>query len=163
MQYIQAWALTKQIFFWCFDAGLEHMAARSRGNGTNFDWLRESCDISTYDLSPDGNLEKYGRSMKSAINTKIVCDCAIASSLSGRTMYILANFRDSDTHRAFLNYASSVEMRKTTLLISPQDLILRAKFKLLVSFTDLSPFNCILRYSKSCLKLSFKGRHKNSK
>ena len=34
-------------FFWCFDAGLEHMAARSRGNGTHFDWLRKSCDIST--------------------------------------------------------------------------------------------------------------------
>ena len=43
------------------------MAARSRGNGTNFDWLRKSCDISPCDLSPDGNLEKYGRPMKSAI------------------------------------------------------------------------------------------------
>ena len=43
------------------------MAARSRGNGTNFDWLRKSCDISTCDLSPDGNPEKYGRPMKSAI------------------------------------------------------------------------------------------------
>ena len=68
MQYIQAILLTKQNFFWCFDAGLEHMAARSRGNGTNFDWLRKSCDISTCDLSPDGNREKYGRPMKSAIN-----------------------------------------------------------------------------------------------
>ena len=46
------------------------MAAWSRGNGTNFDWLRKSCDISTCDLSPDGNLEKYGRSMKSAIQIK---------------------------------------------------------------------------------------------
>ena len=43
------------------------MAARSRGNGTNFDWLRKSYDISTCDLSPDGNPEKYGRPMKSAI------------------------------------------------------------------------------------------------
>ena len=43
------------------------MAARSRGNGTNFDWLRKSCDIITCDLSPDGNPEKYGRPMKSAI------------------------------------------------------------------------------------------------
>ena len=67
MQYIQACLLTKQNLFWCFDAGLEHMAARSRGNGTNFDWLRKPCDISTCDLSPDGNLEKYGRPMKSAI------------------------------------------------------------------------------------------------
>ena len=43
------------------------MAARSRGNGANFDWLRKSCDISTCDSSPDGNPEKYGRSMKSAM------------------------------------------------------------------------------------------------
>ena len=28
------------------------MAARSRGIGTNYDWLRKSCDISTCDLSP---------------------------------------------------------------------------------------------------------------
>ena len=67
MQYIQACMLTKQNFFLYFDAGLKHMAARSRGNGTNFDWLRKSCDISTCDFSPDGNLEKYGRPMKSAI------------------------------------------------------------------------------------------------
>ena len=72
MQYIQACLLTKQYFFWCFDAGLEHMAARSRGNGTNFDWLRKSCDISTCDLRPDGNPEKYGRPMKSAIGTNCV-------------------------------------------------------------------------------------------
>ena len=39
-----------------------NMAARSRGNGKNFDWLRKACD-----LSPDGNPEKYGRPMKSAI------------------------------------------------------------------------------------------------
>ena len=32
------------------------MATRSRGNGTNFGWLRKSCDISTCDLSPDGVL-----------------------------------------------------------------------------------------------------------
>ena len=43
------------------------MAAGSCGNGTNFDWLRKSCDMSTCDLSPDGNLEKYGRPMISAI------------------------------------------------------------------------------------------------
>ena len=36
-------------------------------NGTNLDWLRKSCDTSTCDLSPDGNQEKYGRPMKSAI------------------------------------------------------------------------------------------------
>ena len=43
------------------------MAARSRDNGTNFDWLRKSCDISTCDLSPDGNPLKYGRPLKSAM------------------------------------------------------------------------------------------------
>ena len=64
---MQVCLLTKQNFFWCFDAGLEHIAARTRGNGTNFDRLRKSCDISTCDLSPDGNPEKYGRPMKSAI------------------------------------------------------------------------------------------------
>ena len=67
MQYIQACLLPKQNFFCCFDAGLEHMATRSRGDGTNFDWRRKSCDISTCDLSPDGNPEKYERPMKSAI------------------------------------------------------------------------------------------------
>ena len=67
MQYIQACLLTKQNFFWCFDTGLEHMAARSRGNGTNFHWLRKSCYLSPCDLSPDGNTEKYGGPMKSAI------------------------------------------------------------------------------------------------
>ena len=45
------------------------MATRSRGNGTNFGWLKKSCDISTCDLSPDGNPEKYGRALKSAILT----------------------------------------------------------------------------------------------
>ena len=67
MQNIQACLLTKQNFFCCFDAGFEHMAAQSRGNGTNFDWLRNSCDIGTYDLSPDENPERYGKPMKSAI------------------------------------------------------------------------------------------------
>ena len=43
------------------------MSARSHGNRTNFDWLRKSCDISTCDMSPDGNQENFGRSMKSAI------------------------------------------------------------------------------------------------
>ena len=43
------------------------MAARSRGNGTVFNWLRKSCDISTCDLSSDRNLENYVRPMKSAI------------------------------------------------------------------------------------------------
>ena len=57
----------KTDFFWCFDASLKHMATRSRGYGTNFGWLRKSCDISTCDLSPDRNPEKYGRAMKSAI------------------------------------------------------------------------------------------------
>ena len=45
------------------------MASPSRGNGTNFDWLRKSCDISTCDLSPDGNPEKYGRPMKQLLTT----------------------------------------------------------------------------------------------
>ena len=72
MEYIQACLLTKHNFFWCFDASLEHMAARSRGgNGTNFDWLRRSCDISTCDLSPHGKQESYGRPMKSAIMFKL--------------------------------------------------------------------------------------------
>ena len=48
------------------------MAARSCGNGTNFDWVRNSCDISTCDLSSDGNPEKYGRPMKSAIARYII-------------------------------------------------------------------------------------------
>ena len=79
MQYIQACLLAKQNLFWCFDAGLEHMAARSRGNGTNFDRLRKSCDFSTCDLSPDGNPEKYGRPMKSAIhsNKSKYCDLTL--------------------------------------------------------------------------------------
>ena len=64
MQFIQACLLTKQNFFWCFDAGLEHMAARSRGNGTNFDWLRKSCDISTCDLSPGGKSGKVRKAFE---------------------------------------------------------------------------------------------------
>ena len=44
------------------------MATRSCGNGTNFGWLKKSCGISTCDLSPYGNPEKYGRPMKSAIH-----------------------------------------------------------------------------------------------
>ena len=47
------------------------MAARSRGNGTNFHWLRKSCDISPCDFSSDGNMEKYGRPMKSAMGPLI--------------------------------------------------------------------------------------------
>ena len=43
------------------------MAARSRNNGTNLHWLRKSCDIRPCDSSPDGNTEKYGRPMKSAV------------------------------------------------------------------------------------------------
>ena len=43
------------------------MATWSGGNGTHFSWLRKSCDISTCDLNPDGNPEKYGRPVKSAI------------------------------------------------------------------------------------------------
>ena len=70
MQYIQTGLLTNHNFLWCFDAGLEHIAAQSRGNGTNLDWLRKPCDMSTCDLSPDGNPEKYGRPMKSAIYGK---------------------------------------------------------------------------------------------
>ena len=46
------------------------MATRSRGNGTNFGWLKKSCDISTCDLSPDRNPEKYGRPMKSAMGPR---------------------------------------------------------------------------------------------
>ena len=77
MQYIQACLLTKQNFFWCFDAGNEHRAARSCGYGTNFDWLRKSCDISICDSSPDGNPEKYGRPMKSAIRCHSQENCSI--------------------------------------------------------------------------------------
>ena len=53
------------------------MAARSRGNGTNFDWLRKSCDLSTCDLSPDGNPEKYGRPMKLAITLRSSHFCVV--------------------------------------------------------------------------------------
>ena len=44
------------------------MAARSRGNRSNSDWLRWSCDISTCDLSTDGNPEKYGRPTNQGAN-----------------------------------------------------------------------------------------------
>ena len=71
-RYFNATRISFGVLMLLDDAGLEHMAARSRGNGTNFDWLRKSCDKSTCDLSPDGNPEKYGRPMKSAIhNSKI--------------------------------------------------------------------------------------------
>ena len=98
MQYIQACLLTKQNFFWCFDAGLEHMAVRSRGNGTNFDWLRKSCDISTCDLSPDGNPEKYGRPMISAIDWHY-------------TMAWLPESLLKKTHRRLSTYATTMRVR----------------------------------------------------
>ena len=60
---------TKHNFFWYFDAGLEHMAVRSRGNGMFFDWLSYSCDIRTRDLSPERNPEYYGRPTKWAIES----------------------------------------------------------------------------------------------
>ena len=56
------------------------MAAGSRGIGTNFDWLRKSCDISTCDLSPDENPEKCGRPMKSAIMISEFCTEKIQNS-----------------------------------------------------------------------------------
>ena len=37
--YISRSAYKKELF-WYFDAELDHMAAWSRGYGTNFDWLR---------------------------------------------------------------------------------------------------------------------------
>ena len=43
------------------------MAARSHGNRRNFGCLPQSCDIRTFDVNIDGNLEKYGRPMKSAM------------------------------------------------------------------------------------------------
>ena len=58
------------------------MASLSRGNETNFDWLRKSCDISTCDLSLDGNPEKYGRPMKSAITLQHI-------SISKRYLHLL--------------------------------------------------------------------------
>ena len=62
MQYIQTGLLTKQNFIWCRAHGCSGCGDRS-----NFDWQRQSCDISTCELSRDGNLEKYGRPMKTAI------------------------------------------------------------------------------------------------
>ena len=67
------------------------MAARSRGNGTNFDWLRKSCDISTYDLSPDGNPEKYERPMKSAIELESVSRSMYFALHSKRVQLLRAN------------------------------------------------------------------------
>ena len=43
------------------------MATHPRGNGTIFDRLRYSCDISSCDLSPERNQEKYRSSIKSSI------------------------------------------------------------------------------------------------
>ena len=74
------------------------MAARSRGNGTNFDWRRKSCDISTCDLSPDGNPEKYGSPMKSAIGLRCSrCrrDAATLMKISWRCHYV--NFEQMKT------------------------------------------------------------------
>ena len=42
------------------------MSTRSRGKGTNIDWLRMSCDISPCDFGSERNQEKYGRPVKSA-------------------------------------------------------------------------------------------------
>ena len=81
MQYIQACLLSKQNFFWCFDAGLEHMAARCRGNGTNFHWLRKSCDISAgvlgdgFGALADGVLGKFTREEKTNCGLDLLsCD-----------------------------------------------------------------------------------------
>ena len=60
------------------------MAARSRGNGTNFGWLKKSCDINTCDLSPDGNPEKYGWPLKSAISNSFRTSLVLTAS-NGRS------------------------------------------------------------------------------
>ena len=65
------------------------MATQSRGDGKNFDWLRKSCDISTCDLSPDGNPENYGRPMKSAI-------CKIKETMSTELSF---NFSETEEHK----------------------------------------------------------------
>ena len=39
MQHVKDCMLTKQIFIWYFDAGLGHMAAHPRGNGSVLNWL----------------------------------------------------------------------------------------------------------------------------
>ena len=49
MQHKQDCMLTKNNFFWDFDAGLEYMTYRPLGNGMFFDWLTLSCDISACD------------------------------------------------------------------------------------------------------------------
>ena len=65
---LEACLLTKQNFLnMYFYAGLKHMATQQCGNGSYVDWLRWSCDISPCDLSPERNLETYGRPVKSAM------------------------------------------------------------------------------------------------
>ena len=73
------------------------MAAPSRGNGTNFDWLRKSCDISTCDLSPDVNPEKNGRPMKSAINLpSLISDSLCAKTEVKAPCLLHMDSKDSD-------------------------------------------------------------------
>ena len=68
------------------------MATQSRGNGTNFGWLKKSCDISTCDLSPNGNPEKYGRPMKSAISTFQLSPPAVSQVHMTATIFIYIQF-----------------------------------------------------------------------
>ena len=88
------------------------MAARSCGNGTNFDWLRKSFDISTCDLSPDGNREKYGRPMKSAITDKFIIEANKVDpeqTAPHRSSLILAH---TVCHRGFLNISADEKSRR---------------------------------------------------
>ena len=57
------------------------MAARSRGNGTHFDWLRKSCDISTCDLRPDGNPEKIRKAYEISycVTVGVLCFLLVVS------------------------------------------------------------------------------------